>query len=380
MARLLLVTSIFPPESGGPATFISALAPALREAGHQVRVFTLWESRPKARPAWLFGLRRLDPLLLRLVLIFFKLLAHVRWAEAVYINGLELPAILACRLARRPAILKIVGDYAWERARLKGATGLDIGQFQTAQLPFALTWQRWLRAVYARLADIIITPSRYLAELVQGWGLPKAKIRVIYNGLTPLPAGWEAKRGGLGDGEKVILTAARLVDWKGIDHLLEALAELTQPARLLILGAGPEGERLSRLARRLGLAGRVSFGGQVSRASVLAAMAQADAFVLASSYEGLPHVLLEAMAAGAPIIAASAGGTPEVVADGRNGLLVPPGRPDLLAQALDRLLADPKLAASLIEAGRAMIGRFAWSQTVLKTAALIEKTCQGRGR
>ena len=380
MARLLLVTSIFPPESGGPATFISALAPALREAGHQVRVFTLWEAPPQARPTWLFGLRRFDPLALRLALIFFKLLVHIRWAEAVYINGLELPAILACRLIHRPAILKIVGDYAWERARLNDATGLDIGQFQTAQLPVILAWQRWLRAVYTRLAGVVVTPSRYLKELVRGWGLPKAKIRVIYNGLTPLPSGWEAKRSVSAEGEKSILTAARLVDWKGIDHLLEALAELAQPARLLILGEGPERERLRRLAQRLGLAGRVSFGGRVSRVEVLAAMARADAFVLASSYEGLPHVILEAMAAGAPIIAASAGGTPEVVADGVNGLLAPPGRPDLLAQALDRILANPDLAASLTEAGRATAARFDWSQTVSETAALIDQMSQGRRR
>jgi len=380
LARLLLVTSIFPPESGGPATFISALAPALREAGHQVRVFTLWERPPQARPDWLFGLRRFNPLALRLALVFLKLLVHIRWAEAIYINGLELPAILACRLIGRPAILKIVGDYAWERARLKDATGLDIGQFQTAQLPVILAWQRWLRAVYTRLAGVVVTPSRYLKELVRGWGLPKAKIKVIYNGLTPLPSDWEAKRGDSAEGEKSILTAARLVDWKGIDHLLEALAELAQPARLLILGEGPEGERLRRLVQRLGLEGRVSFGGRVSRVEVLAAMAQADAFVLASSYEGLPHVILEAMAAGAPIIAASAGGTPEVVADGVNGLLVPYGRPDLLAQALDRILADPDRAASLTEAGRDTAAHFDWSQTVSETTALIEQMSQGRHR
>jgi glycosyltransferase involved in cell wall biosynthesis len=354
---------------GGPATFISALAPALLGAGHQVRVFTLWDRPPAERPAWLFGLSRGVWLPLRLALIFLRLLGHVRWAEAVYVNGLELPAVLAGRLLGRPVVLKIVGDHAWERARLQGATRLEIDAFQAAPLPFKLALQRRLRAFYCRLATAVVTPSRYLAGLVAGWGVEPERLKVIYNGLTPLPPGRPQARPALQG--RVVLTAARLVDWKGLDHLLQALALLTQPARLIILGEGQERANLLALAHRLGLAGRVDLPGRMSRAEVLSAMAAADLFALASSYEGLPHVVLEALALGRPVVATAAGGTPEVVGDGTTGLLVPYGRPDLLAQALDQVLLDPGLAARLGAAGQARAAEFPWARTVAETTALI---------
>ncbi len=366
-----MVTSIFPPETGGPATFISALAPALAAQGHQVRVFTLWDEEPDDKPDWLYGLSRKITLPLRLGLIFFKLLNHARWAELVYINGLELPAVLACRLTGRPNVLKIVGDYAWERARLKGRTRLDVDPFQTAALPPGLAFQRWLRGFYTRLAGRVVTPSRYLAELVAGWGVPRESINVVLNGLTPLPVNPPPAE-ATGDGQ-TILTAARLVNWKGVDHLIQALKLVQRPARLVVLGDGPDKERLEALARSGGLAERVQFRGRVGREAVLAAMAEADVFVLASGYEGLPHVVLEAMAMGKPVIAAAAGGTPEVVADGVTGLLVPYARPEALAAAIEKIFADPDLAAEMGRAGRQAVKKFLWEATVAGNAALITR-------
>jgi len=366
------VTSIFPPEAGGPATFISALRPGLSRAGHRVRVFSLWDQSPQDRPLWLAGLTRFRPVWLRLALIFVRLLPLVRWADLVYVNGLELPSVLAARLLRRPVILKIVGDYAWERARLRGRTDLDIGAYQQAWLPFRLACQRSLRTVYSRLARTVVTPSRYLKGLVHGWGIPASRIRVIINGLTPWPRDQKPRPAGQEPSEEgLILTAARLVDWKGIDHLIEALALVDRPARLLILGRGQEQERLEALSQEIGLSDRVTFSGEVDRAGVLAAMAEADVFVLASSYEGLPHVLLEAMACGLPVVATRVGGTPEVVEDGRTGLLVPYGKPDELARAVRGVLARPELAAALSQAGQARAAEFAWTRTVAQTADLI---------
>ena len=78
-------------------------------------MFTLWDEPPVDKPAWLFGLPRTWPAPLRLGRILLALLRHVLWADLVYVNGLELPAVTAARLLARPCILKIVGDYAWER-------------------------------------------------------------------------------------------------------------------------------------------------------------------------------------------------------------------------------------------------------------------------
>lgn len=368
---MLLVTSIFPPEAGGPATFISALAPALVKAGHQVRVFTLWDESPADKPDWLFGLPRTWPAPARLGRIFLALLRHVLWADLVYVNGLELPAVTAARLLGRPCILKIVGDYAWERLRTQGKTDLSIDAFQLAPLAGGAAVQRWLRGWYTRRAGLVVTPSNYLAGLVLGWGAFPERVRVIVNGLTPNSEPIPSRRPE-GQGAKTILTAARLVNWKGVDHLIAALAELGPEVRLRVLGDGPDRARLVGLADRLGLTERVVFSGRVGRSRVLDEMARADVFALASGYEGLPHVVLEAFAVGVPVVAAAAGGTPEVVRHGANGLLAPYGRPKILASVLNKVLSDPDLAAQLGRAGQESLTEFDWSTAVAGHVRAIE--------
>ena len=279
--------------------------------------------------------------------------------------------MLAARLMGKPSILKIVGDYAWERARLRSLTGLDIDPYQTAPLPLSLEWQRRLRSFYTRAAKMVVTPSKYLAGLVAGWGVPQNRIRVVLNGLTPLPA--QVPPAGSKGRNRVILTAARLVDWKGIDHLIQALPLMKQQAVLRILGDGQEKQHLLALARSLEVDQRVEFAGRLPRPRVLAQMAGADVFALASGYEGLPHVVLEAMAMGCPVVAAASGGTPEVVEHGVNGLLVNYADPPGLAQALDRVLAQPDLAAGLRAAAPLRAAEFPWQRTVRETTRLMEE-------
>ena len=281
----------------------------------------------------------------------------------------------AVRFLGKPSILKIVGDYAWERARLRGRTGLDIDPYQRSPLPPLLALQRHIRTAYTRAAGMVVTPSRYLAGLVAGWGVPRGRIRVVLNGLTPLPDETRAGEtaGQPERGRRVVLTAARLVDWKGIDHLIAALPLMKQPARLRILGQGQERPSLETLAASLGVSPRVEFAGRLSRVRVLAEMDRARVFALASGYEGLPHVVLEAMSRSCPVVAAAAGGTPEVVEEGVSGLLVPYADPPALARALDRVLADDGLARSLGEAARRRAREFPWSWTVSQNMDLIKE-------
>lgn len=345
------------------------------EAGHEVRVFTIWDREPENRPPWLYGLSRFNPVPVRLLAILLRLLRHVSWSELVYVNGLELPAMLAARLRNKPAVIKIVGDYAWERARLRGETELEIDPYQLSKLDFKLDLQRRLRGFYTRLARVVITPSRYLERLVRGWGVRAERVRMIYNGLTPLPENSPGHKPS-SDGN-LIVTAARLVDWKGIDHLIEALSLMSQPARLRVLGDGQEMGNLKDLAEKLGVADRVEFPGRVDRREVLGAMAEADVFVLASGYEGLPHVVLEAMAVGVPVVATAAGGTPEVVIDEASGLVVPHNDPPRLAKALDRIMGSPELAVELSQGGLARAKEFPWQRTVDENIGLIEELVIG---
>jgi glycosyltransferase involved in cell wall biosynthesis len=142
------------------------------------------------------------------------------------------------------------------------------------------------------------------------------------------------------------------------DHatLLRAFAGLSArwpEARLLLVGRGPEEPRLRKLADALAVSSRVDFLGE--QPDVAPSLAQMDVYVQASAAEGMPNSVLEAMATGLPVVATAVGGTPEVVADGETGLLVPPGDPVALAAALETLLANPVMTKAFGRAGRARV-------------------------
>jgi colanic acid/amylovoran biosynthesis glycosyltransferase len=176
-----------------------------------------------------------------------------------------------------------------------------------------------------------------------------------------------------------ILYVGRLVRNKGAGVLLEALAGLD--AELVLVGDGPDRGEMEALARGLGVAGRVRFTGAVGQDEILARFQEADVFCLPSFAEGLPVVLMEAMASGLPVVASSITAAPELVEDGVSGLLVSPARPDLLRDALARLVADPGLRRSLGEAGRRKVeADFELSSGARALHAVLRDTLHGPQR
>jgi glycosyltransferase involved in cell wall biosynthesis len=155
--------------------------------------------------------------------------------------------------------------------------------------------------------------------------------------------------------EASILSVGRLASAKGQAVLVDAVAELAArnvPARLKLVGDGPKRPVLERLIADRGVASRFELVGAVGADEILGYYANADVFCLSSLAEGVPVVLMEAMAAGLPVVAPRIMGISELVEDGVSGLLVAPGRPDQLASALERLVADPELRAQLGQSGR----------------------------
>jgi glycosyltransferase involved in cell wall biosynthesis len=166
-----------------------------------------------------------------------------------------------------------------------------------------------------------------------------------------------------------VLFVGRLVERKGVSHLVDAVSLLRSgvDVRLVIVGDGPERARIESRVREQGLDGRVAVRGRVSEAELQAAYAAADAFVLPAvmdrrgDTEGLGVVLLEAMNHRVPVIASAIGGITDIVEDGVSGLLVPPGDATALAAALERLARVPDLSVSLGDAGyRRLHERFSW--------------------
>jgi colanic acid/amylovoran biosynthesis glycosyltransferase len=155
-----------------------------------------------------------------------------------------------------------------------------------------------------------------------------------------------------------LLTIARLAPVKGHAVLFRALDELIlrgHDVTLTLAGDGPSRSELEQLADELGLRGRIHFAGNIGQDRIPQMLSNADLFVLPSFAEGVPVVLMEAMAAGCPVIATRIAGIPELIEDHHNGLLVPPGRHDLLANAIERLLAAPALAQRLAMEARLKI-------------------------
>lgn len=212
---------------------------------------------------------------------------------------------------------------------------------------------RWADAVTC-CSDAV---RRFVLAHVNGQA---AKFLTIHNGvdieLFRSPHAADRPALGLRDGVPVVGTVARLDEpKKGLAVLLHAMAELSgRPGapdwQLLLVGDGPAREPLQRLVSRLGLAGRVVFAGQ--RRDVPSVLPVLDVFVCPSLYEGFGIAIVEAMAAGRPVVASAVGGVPEIVVDGETGLLAPAGDAAALADSIRRLLRDPELARRMGARGR----------------------------
>jgi len=208
----------------------------------------------------------------------------------------------------------------------------------------------------ARLCARLVAVSQETSHAYERQGYPEGRIEVVHNGveLDGSGAGPDVRSElGIPHGAPLVGEVARLCDVKGQRELIEALASVPE-ARLVLVGVdlergGAFQAELEREAERLGVRDRIVFAGRRDDAAEL--LGQLDVVALPSWTEGLPLVLLEAMARRRAVVATPVGGTPELVVGGKTGLLVPPGDPNALAAALRRLLADPGLRERMGQAG-----------------------------
>ena len=215
-------------------------------------------------------------------------------------------------------------------------------------------------------ADRVVTVCNDFAWQLQSKGVPAARLRVIRNPIRPSPPTAQLERTrarnqlGLTDA-RVLLSIGRLSLEKGHADLLRAFALMRMTrgvafeSRLLIVGDGPERQNLQALSSELKLVDAVQFAGY--QADVASYYAAADVFVLPSHSEGSPNVLLEAMAAGLPVVATAVGGVPEILSDEVNALLVPKQNEKALANSIERLLNDFALAQRLVAKSKDVVAQ-----------------------
>jgi glycosyltransferase involved in cell wall biosynthesis len=376
-----VISSIYEPDIGGPATYLRQFREELLREGHCVRIVTYGEVSSEAG---IVRVPRRRPLPIRLGMFAAAVGRYLSGADVWFVNDYGFTAFLLKALLRKRAVMKIVGDWAWEYAVRSGQLRLPSEQragadtlrlLEDRRQPPLVEMRKAIRTLCARSMDEIIVPSSFLADVVAQWGIPRKRIHVIYNGVRDYAGEPQPERSE----RTTVLAVGRLIRSKGFDVLLRALAIVVREipdAQVVLLGDGPERSRLETLARRLDLAGtNVHFAGHVNPERVRAELAKAHAFALPSAHEGLPHAVLEAMAAECPVVATEVGGVPEIIRHNIDGLLVPFGDPVALAAALLRILHDRGLANQLSrEAKRRATQEFSWSRTRDSTISLLLET------
>jgi glycosyltransferase involved in cell wall biosynthesis len=368
--NVLMITGIFPPDIGGPATYVPTMSSELLKRGHKITVMTLSDSLDHDDRSYNFPVHRIRRGLfkpLRFLFTVLRIVREGRGAQVLYVNGLYLEAVIANYLLRKPMVQKIVGDWAWERATNKGWVKDNFEEFQQCNYGLKVKLLKALRTFCVRRADSLITPSEYLASAVAKWGVAERKIVIVYNAVEIL----SAVRFSVPLTTRFkIVTVGRLVPWKQIAHLIEALVEI-EDAGLVIVGDGPERSRLESLARVNNLNDRVYFAGQRSKEETSGLMAACDLFVLNSTYEGFPHVVLEAMGAGLPVVATAVGGTTELVRDGQNGVLIAANANGALSKTLIRLLVSSEERQRLAVGAEKTTAQFRKSSMIDATEAAL---------
>jgi len=372
--KVALVSGIWPPDVGGPAVHAPALARFLVERGAQVEVVTTASAPPASTDYPVHWVSRRLPGGLRHLSALVAIVRAARRADVVYATTMIRRAALGARLARRPYVVKLVADEAYERAVRGGRYHGTLEEFQAWDGGRRVRWLRSSRTSALRRAEHVFVPSGYLRTVALGWGLAPDHVSVLHNPapvVPPLPSSGELRR-ELGEGDGLLLAfAGRLVAQKDLRTLLAALADVPG-VRLALLGDGPERPALEREAGRLGIGERVRFLGGGDRDAVLRLFAAADAAVLSSSWENFPHTVVEALAVGTPVVATAVGGVPEVVRDGENGLLVEPHDPAALAGALRRIADDGELRARLAAQAAPSVAPLAEGLLLARVAETLE--------
>ena len=382
MQRILIATGIYPPVIGGPASYGRTLARKLSEDFEVIvltysPVFSFKDD--KSQPYKIVRVWSGWPKGLKHLIYFFKVLFLAKKSDVVYaLNAVStgIPAMYAAKTAKKKFFVKIVGDAAWETATNNGKTQLLVNDFQGSKKTGSTRILHNFQYKVCKNADGVVVPSEYLSDIVAGWGIQKEKIKVIYNGVdfkgTDISQEEAKKKIGIyGD---IILSAGRLVPWKGFRMLIKImprLSEISQLSRLVIVGDGPDQKILESMVKNLGLERKVYLVGRKSQEELATYLAAADMFVLNTGYEGFSHQILEAMTAGVPVITTAVGGNKEVIRQGENGFMVKYQDEFNLIEAIKSLWQNQELQEEFKKEGKKTAKQFSSEKMFEETIKVL---------
>jgi len=337
----LIATGLYPPESGGPATYTRLLEERLPLLNFPAQDGQVVGFEVSVLP---FRVVRHLPKLVRHAAYFFKCLSASRRADVIYAQdtvSVGFPALFVAKLAGKKFVVRVPGDYAWEQARQRFGVTDEIDEFQNKLYGPRTELLRAVQKFVVTSAHAVVVPSGYMKAIVTGWGVKNAT--VIYSSINLASAYELPKNRPQGF---LVVSSGRRVPWKHFDAIERVVAR--------------EKNWHFFLAENL------------PRAQALGWVKTADVFVLNSTYEGLSHALVEAMALGTPIVATAVGGNPELIEDGVDGLLVPPNNDEALYAALKKVAEDKEGAQARAQATRATIKKFSIDTTIHQVAGLLK--------
>ena len=338
--KIGVVTGIYPPDIGGPATYIPKLADFVLNKGNYVSLLTLGaEGKRLSLPDQSFiSIKRAQNKIIRMTRTIVEVVRLTFNCRQIFANGLfEEVAIGKLVFPNRNFIAKIVGDPIWERYRNKTRHNISIEIFNMPEfkIPLSFRLQRKLLVWSLNQFDTLTTPSIQLKIMIESWGVRKP-IEVIANGVICSNLYDQHK-------EYDVVTVSRLTNWKNIDLVIKACSEIG--LSLAIVGDGPEMAELKKLAAASST--RTTFLGELNQEGVSQVLRQSSFFVLYSNYEGLSFSLLEAMMFGKPVIVSDVPGNRDVIEHGVTGLVVSVDSHQKLAEALGYLVDRPEIANKL---------------------------------
>ncbi|MHC1578943.1 MAG: glycosyltransferase family 4 protein [Dehalococcoidia bacterium] len=375
--RVALVGDEYHPDIGGAARYALDLSLQLTKLGAEVVVITHThpgqseeEEIDGVRIRRIKGLVLNDPHRAISPLLFCRCRSYVLDGGFDVVHGLDMyssMALMAVWFARRDGIPSVITCH----------TVMDS--------PCLIFWQ-WVGGWVFRMrkADRVIAVSKASARYSHSLGYSERKITVVPNGVDvscfngSVDASSIREELGIGDGPLVV-TASRLIKRKSPGLLVSAFARVLKAipdAKLVIAGSGREEHNLSEQIRDLNITDSVSLLGRMTKERVAQLMAAADVFVLSSKMESFGLSLLEASAAGVPVVCSNAGGIPEVFHDGFNAVLYPAGDDGAMANAIIRLIQDNELAKKISANALDTARRFTWEMAAERTLRVYEEVLQ----
>lgn len=371
--KLVIAAEIFPPDIGGPATYSQKLAVELTNRDWQVKLICYsakMQSDNCAFPIFRI-LRRANPLK-HYLNYFWTLLKLAKDCDVIYAQGpvsSGLPAVIVGKILRKKVAVKVVGDYAWEQARNSQQTDLGIDEFQAKKFTGKIGRLQSIERRVCQKANKVVVPSQYLKKIVKGWGIGEDKIEVIYNSFEAP----ELKSKKPTD-KNLIISAGRLVPWKGFDTLISLMPELLKENpnfKLKIFGFGPEKEKLEKLIKAYNLSNSVAII-SLSHDQLLEELSAAGIFILNSGYEGLSHVILEAMSLDVLTAASHVGGNSELITNDFNGYLFEYNNRDEIKKAIMNSYNYPKASDRFIINSKKLLEKFTFKEMISKTIKTLE--------